>query len=146
MTTAGGLKCWELSGEVGDETTADRSPPVDVAGLTSGVATVSLGRGHTCAVTTAGGVKCLGSNEFGQLGDGTTADITTPLDVVGLKSGVAAVSAGRRHTCAVTTEGGLKCWGNNFSGQLGDGTTRDRTTPVGRGRADQRYGHRVRRE
>ena len=131
VTAAGGLKCWGANGgRLGDGTTTSRNTPVDVVGLTSGVAAVSAGGSYTCAVTTAGGLKCWGSNSFGQLGDGTTTSSTTPVDVVGLTSGVAAVSAGGGYTCALTTAGGLKCWGANTLGQLGDGATLLRFTPV----------------
>jgi hypothetical protein len=144
LTTGGGVKCWgdNRYGQLGDGTTTDSSMPVDAAGLASGVAAVSVGGSNTCALTTAGGVKCWGANGAGQLGNGTTsgpqtcgtpyavACSTSPVDVSGLTSGVAAVSAGDDHTCAVTAVGGVKCWGHNRLGQLGDGTTTNRTTPV----------------
>ena len=78
----------------------------------------------------SGGLKCWGYNFYGQLGDSTTIDRTTPVDVAGLTSGVGAVAAGNIQTCALTTEGGLKCWGYNRHGQLGDGTNTDRSAPV----------------
>ena len=132
LTTAGGLKCWgsNKDGQLGDGTTTDRNTPVDVVGLSNGVVAVSAGSGHTCALTSAGGLKCWGSNKDGRIGDGTTTDRLTPVDIRGLASGVASVSAGSRHTCVLTRGGGLKCWGNNEDGQLGDGTFADRATPV----------------
>ena len=132
LTTGGGVKCWgrNLYGALGDNTTTHRLTPVDVSGLASGVAAIAAGDGHTCAVTTGGGVKCWGSNFSGQLGDNSTTDRLTPADVSGLASGVAAISVGATHTCAVTTGGGVKCWGRNLSGQLGDNTNADRWSPV----------------
>ena len=107
------------------------SPPRGGQASATSLAQVSAGGYHTCALTTAGGVKCWGSNGSGQLGDGTTDAHFTPVDVSGLTSGVAAVAAGGwGHTCALTAAGGLKCWGSNSYGQLGDGTTTDRATPV----------------
>jgi alpha-tubulin suppressor-like RCC1 family protein/N-acetylmuramoyl-L-alanine amidase len=132
LTTAGGLKCWGYNsyGQLGDGTTTGHSTPADVTGLTSGVAAVAAGGWHTCALTTAGGLKCWGDDSWDQLGDGTNSDRWTPADVAGLTSGVAAVAAGWEHACALTTTGGLKCWGDNQHGQLGDGTTSSRSTPV----------------
>jgi alpha-tubulin suppressor-like RCC1 family protein len=142
LTTAGGVKCWGLNfyGELGNSTTTNSSVPVDVTGLTSGVAAVSAGYLDTCALTITGGIKCWGRNAEGQLGNGTTTGPQTcgpfacsnaPVDVLSLTSGVAAVSAGGEHTCALTTGGGAKCWGANGGGQLGDGTTTGHSTPVG---------------
>ncbi len=132
VTVSGGVKCWgfNLHGQLGDGTKTGRTTPVDVVGLASGVTAVSGGGLHTCALTAAGGAKCWGGNESGQLGDGTYTERLTPVDVIGLTSGVAAITGGYAHTCAVTNIGGAKCWGGNESGQLGDGTTSSRSTPV----------------
>jgi alpha-tubulin suppressor-like RCC1 family protein len=140
LTTAGGVKCWGANGEyqgpggLGDGTANDSLIPVDVSGLTSGVDSVSVGTGFTCAITTGGGVKCWGANLFGELGDGDTSHCASspwpcslvPVDVWGLASGVAAIAVGDNHACALTTAGGVKCWGLDLYGQLGDaGTTSD---------------------
>jgi alpha-tubulin suppressor-like RCC1 family protein len=114
LTSAGGVKCWGYGrGPLGDGTTERRAAPVEVSGLGSGVAAVAAGNDASCAVTVSGGVKCWGINTGGQLGDGTTVDRLTPIDVVGLGSGVKAVAsgAGYNRTCALTTAGGVKCWG-----------------------------------
>jgi hypothetical protein len=75
-------------------------------------------------------VKCWGFNYAGQLGDGTTTSRNVPVDVPGLGSGVAAIAAGAGHTCALRGSGGVRCWGDNESGQLGDGTLISRAVPV----------------
>jgi alpha-tubulin suppressor-like RCC1 family protein len=131
-TTGGGVKCWgdNFHGSLGDGTTSERDTPVDVVGLAGGVVAISTNETHTCALTTGGGVKCWGDNRYGQLGDGTTKNRHTPVDVSGLTTGVSAITTGYHYSCALTTSGGLKCWGTNFYGQLGDGTYQERHTPV----------------
>ena len=132
LTTAGAVKCWGYNryGQLGDNSTLDQLTPVDVVSLGSGVAAISARASHTCALTTAGGVKCWGLNNDGQLGDNSTTYRLTPVDVATLGSGVAAISAGRNHTCALTTAGAVKCWGNNGSGELGSNSTANSPIPI----------------
>jgi len=130
---SGGLNCWGENdeGELGDGTNTDSNVPVDVSGLASGVVAVSAGYDHTCALISGGSLQCWGENFHGQLGNGVTGvSSNVPMDVIGLASGVVAVSGGSRHTCAVTVSGGAKCWGSNFNGQLGTGTSTDSNVPV----------------
>ncbi len=91
---------------------------------------VAIGAAHSCALTSAGGLRCWGENGSSQLGDGSTAYTPHPVDVVGLKAGVAAVTAGSQFTCALTTSGGVKCWGANNVGQLGNGSTAGTAVPT----------------
>jgi len=140
VTSAGGAMCWgwNATGQLGDGTTTGRLTPVAVVGMDGGVEMLAAGDTHTCAVTTAGGGVCWGKNVSGQLGDGTTADRWTPTAVSELGSGVAGISAGFSHTCAVATGGTVVCWGSNAVGQLGDGTTVPRLTPTAVGGLERR--------
>lgn len=122
VTAAGGVKCWGTI--VGSPT------PGDHAGLTTGIADVTFGAQHACVLTTAGGVACFGQNDAGQLGDGTNTPSATPVGVTGLGSGVIAIDGDGSRTCALTAAGGVKCWGRNDEGQIGDGTRLDRNAPV----------------
>jgi len=132
LTSAGGVMCWgyNASGQLGDGSTTDSSRPVAVSGLASGAMSITAGASSACATTKANGVECWGSNDHGQLGTGAAADSSTPVAVSGLRPGVIAVAAGGSHTCALTAAGGVKCWGANDSGQLGNGSTVNSRTPV----------------
>jgi hypothetical protein len=133
VNTAGGVWCWGegSAGQLGDGASKDSAGPLDVSGMQSGVAWVSAGGSHSCALTLTSSLRCWGDNFWGQLGDGTMTDRSVPVNIKSLGSSVASVSAGRWHTCAITTGGAAKCWGLNSNGQLGDGTTvTRRTTPV----------------
>jgi alpha-tubulin suppressor-like RCC1 family protein len=130
----GGLACWGSndSGQLGNGILGGSIPTslVDV-GLTlsntSGSAQVSLGGDHSCA-NTGGSVACWGSNTFGQLGDGTTANSTASRVVSSLVD-AATITAGTSHTCALKQDTTVVCWGKNTNGQLGNGTTTLSTTP-----------------
>ncbi len=131
ITSANGVRCWgnNAYGQIGDNSNTNRNQPVDVYGLTSGVQQIVAGYAHACALTTTGGVKCWGNNANGRLGNGSTLTSNVPVDVLGLSSGVKNIAAGLYHTCALLADGTHKCWGLNTSGQLGDGTFVNRTTP-----------------
>jgi len=101
----------------------------EVSELQGDILSVTAGAYHTCVLTRAGGVKCWGQNAYGQLGDGTSIDRNSPVDVQELTSNVVAVSAGAGHTCALMDDGSVKCWGQN-NGLLGNGTTADSAIPV----------------
>jgi hypothetical protein len=106
--------------------------------LTDPVTAISGGGYFTCALLQSGAVKCWGVNDFGQLGNGTAAAGPTPQpvqSVVGFNgttpaTTATAISSGWDHSCAVMGDKSLRCWGNNGSGQLGDGTLVTRTKPV----------------
>ncbi len=134
LTSADTVLAWgdNSAGQLGDGTTTDSSTPVTV-GLPAGttITTVAAGAYHSLAVTSADTMLAWGYNIFGQLGDGTTTDRDTPV-AVDLPAGttITTVSGGARHTLAVTSADTMLAWGHNNFGQLGDGTTTDRSTPV----------------
>ncbi len=134
LTDAGAALCWgnNSDGQLGDNgVNADQPTPVAVSGLSSGIAAIAAGGTHSCAVTSAGAALCWGDDYDGQLGDSSdTTDQSAPVAVSGLATGVAALSAGWNHTCALTNVGAILCWGDNSKGQLGDGGDTDQPTPV----------------
>ena len=136
LREGGDISCWGWngSGQLGDGT-GDRSlVPVGVAGVSDAVA-VAAGGGHSCALREGGTVSCWGDNWSGQLGDGTggaDGDFSlVPVGVMGISDAV-AVAAGGAHSCALREGGTVSCWGDNSSGQLGDGNSGDFSlVPVG---------------
>jgi len=138
----GTVQCWGMNevGELGDGTTTNSSTPVNVVGITTAVA-VAAGYKHACALLQNGTVKCWGDNSYGELGDGhgvlvsqrggpSTAHSSVPVTVVGINTAVAITASDGYHSCAVLQDGTVRCWGDNISGQLGDGTRNSALTPV----------------
>ncbi len=132
LTTLGGVMCWGWNelGQLGNGSTTNSSYPVNVVGLTSGVVMIGGGYAHTCALMAAdGGVQCWGNNSAGQLGDGTTTQRNTPVQVSNL-TGAVAITGGIQHSCALLGNGGVKCWGINANNELGDGSGIASAVPV----------------
>ncbi|HJL14313.1 MAG TPA: hypothetical protein RMH99_01585 [Sandaracinaceae bacterium LLY-WYZ-13_1] len=92
------------------------------------IAQIEGGDGHYCYRWEGGAVYCWGNNDDGQLGDGTTMDRDTPVQLTGLDA--IDVTVGDAHGCAVRRDGTVACWGNNDFGQLGDDSAMARLTPV----------------
>ena len=130
------VKCWGRNnyGQLGDgTTTAKTSPPSSAITFPTGLTPVALVAGdqQACAIMDDESLTCWGRNEYGELGDGTTTDRTSPT-AVSLNAGenVIDVGSGDKHTCALLDDGSIKCWGSNYYGQLGDGTNFDRSLPT----------------
>jgi hypothetical protein len=121
----GTVRCWghNVSGELGDPATIDNfwPTPLTVAGVSDAIALSAEGGVHTCAVIADGTIRCWGSDARGQLGDGpSSAPFATATTVSGIGDAT-AVAAGAVHTCALRRDGGVKCWGDDYYGELGDG-------------------------
>ena len=129
------LQRWGYNGGggLGDTTRTQRLTPVDVAAeplVVRDVVAVENGSIHTCILLETGTVECSGQGIVnGELGNGTFTNARILVPATGL-SGVTAISAGENHTCAVSADTTLRCWGRNANGQLGDGTTVKRNVPV----------------
>jgi alpha-tubulin suppressor-like RCC1 family protein len=148
IASTGATLCWgsNQSGQIGDGTIERRLTPTPVVSTVNFV-TLRATRGnstwaHTCGLTAGAEVFCWGWNHKGQLGSTSTRDACTPLTsipnqtcsyvpikVAGLTN-VRALDAGIEHTCALVAGGQMFCWGENSSGQLGDGTGVAKSTPV----------------
>jgi alpha-tubulin suppressor-like RCC1 family protein len=124
-------------GQLGDGTTSDRPTPVQVNAVT-GVTAIASGVYSSYLIQSNGTVWAWGYNGSGQLGDGTTVDKRSPVQVKGLTNVIAITAQGaddaaaRSFGCAyaLRSDGTVWAWGENWYGQVGDGTTKDRHTPV----------------
>jgi alpha-tubulin suppressor-like RCC1 family protein len=144
----GSVKCWgaNTQGQLGNGqvNTAQNPDAIPVPGIAS-ASDLTAGREHTCVLLTDHTVQCWGANQLGQCGTGTVsaAPVLQPTTVTGLEVNVAIppappqmaqtsnqISSRRWHTCALGPFLGVKCWGYNDAGQLGDGTTTNSPRPV----------------
>ena len=118
-----GVWCWgdNQFGQLGSGSTPIQRIAAELVAGTAGAVHVSAGGNHACAVLGDATVTCWGANNFGQLGDGTTTNRPSPVAVIGLAEPATHVVAGGRHTCVALESGGVACWGENMSGQLGTG-------------------------
>jgi alpha-tubulin suppressor-like RCC1 family protein len=131
VSIEGSLYCWgsNSEGQLGDGTSVEKNHPT-LIGASGTWRLAAAGDYHTCAAKTSGQLWCWGSNDDGQVGDGTTENRASPAGPVGSTSDWSDLSLGAGHSCGTSDLRALFCWGTNWAGQLGDGTTDTRTTPV----------------
>jgi alpha-tubulin suppressor-like RCC1 family protein len=131
LMIGGGVECWGWNDEaqLGDVTGVMHMAAVPVAGSREATA-LAVGARHNCTINPAGQVQCWGGNWEGQIGDGSGLRRYQPANVSSRGGRVTALAAGNTHTCALAQDGSMACWGGNSNGQLGDGTTINRLSPV----------------
>ena len=128
----GTISCWGSNGwgQLGNRRGRDFSVPGKLASITDATA-ITTGSGHSCALHQTGAISCWGSNGWGQLGNGQSGEYamsTVPVEVLGITDATAITTGGSwdrdrpaGHSCALHQTGTISCWGNNWSGQLGNG-------------------------
>jgi serine/threonine protein kinase/alpha-tubulin suppressor-like RCC1 family protein len=132
LDMAGIVWCWGANGfgQLGDDDVKDRTAPV-AADADRYFTSLAAGWNFSCALDGDRRALCWGDGSAGQLGDGRTTGRRTPVAVLGgAPSGFSFISAGSAHSCGVTAAGEGFCWGDNSGGQLGDGSTTNRSTAV----------------
>ena len=127
VTATGGVRCWGHNGggELGDGTPIDAAAP-PATDVLVGARDVAAGSTFTCALMATGGVRCWGYNSDGQIGDDTpnATERFSPAST-DILADATAITVGAAHACVQTKTGGIRCWGANTYGQLGDGLTPD---------------------
>ncbi|QLY26452.1 hypothetical protein [Bdellovibrio sp. KM01] len=132
ITTAGDLKCWGQNlNHVFGSAVANGAYLYVPTSIDPGVqySEVSLNGNSICGVTTTGGLRCVGYNGWGNLGDGTTTEIASFTDI-DTGTTYKYVEKSAYTTCGITSTDNIKCWGHNLSGSIGNGTTTSSSTPV----------------
>jgi alpha-tubulin suppressor-like RCC1 family protein len=135
IVQGGKVKCWGsgLAGQLGNGGAISSNTPVEVTSISTAIA-IGTGFNHSCALLSSNAVQCWGSDFDGQLGnDVAITGSNTPVAVALGTNNATALAVGSSHACVRRSTGGVACWGNNFSGQIGDGTAgagNDRPTPV----------------
>jgi alpha-tubulin suppressor-like RCC1 family protein len=119
-------------GQLGNGTNTYSNVPVAVTGLSGKTITAIAGGGlHSIALASDGKVYTWGYNVFGQLGNGTNTDSNVPVAVTGLSGEtITAIASGKDHSFALASDGTVYTWGDNYYGQLGNGTNTDSNVPV----------------
>ena len=127
----GSVYCWGRNsyGQLGNGNTSTMLYPVPLGGTSRNYTSVSGGEYHTCGRLVNGSVYCWGSNDAGQLGDGTHADSNTPVAVAGGYN-FTYLDVEGRSSCGLLANGSLLCWGASWDGQFGNGETGDEGSPV----------------
>jgi len=139
----GSVSCWgdNSMGQIGDGDSDQgqanyiqrhNPTPISSPGNNRTIVAIDAGQYYTCAILDDGSVSCWGSNDDGQLGDGTQTDrnVTTPTSSLGVNRTAVGITSGSLQTCAILDDGSVSCWGANNYGQLGDGTTIKRLIPT----------------
>ena len=131
LLSNGTIECWgsNAAGQLGTGAISDNlAEPASVIGIDDAIEVVA-GVTHTCAMRASGALYCWGNNNFGELGTVLGASFDPVPKEVSAVGQVIGVAPGWDHTCALRVDGTVSCWGNNFRGQLGDGTQNDNPYP-----------------
>ena len=142
LTISSRVFMWGLnnSGQLGDGTTTNKSNPTEITSnfpllIGEKFTELSMGRNHSSVLTSNGRVFTWGSNDLGQLGDGTRISRSNPTEItsnfsIGNNENIVNLIMGSYTSSALSSTGRVFVWGNNQNGQLGDGTTIRRTIPT----------------